>query len=248
MTFPRALVVYFIAIACVFVGSVRAEDAIPQRILFIGNSYTGGTKSGIEFFLKQANPDIQLQFIHPGGRRLSNHAENEQTLKSIAEGKWDLVVLQEQSQLPSLPGFRDEYLRAGVLLSQSVRKANSNCLLFETWGRREGDKQNPKLNPDFAAMQKRLTEGYTALGERTATPIAPVGQAWAIVHDESPELFAKLYARDGSHPSPLGAYLTGAVFYAAITGKDPVEVKALPRGIGEDDATSLRTAAKKAVK
>ena len=219
---------------------------MPKRILFIGNSYTGGTKAGIELFLKQADRDIQLQFIHPGGRRLANHAENEQTLQTIAAGDWDLIVLQEQSQIPSLPGMRDEFLRSGESLAQAVHKAGSGCLLFETWGRRDGDKQNKQLNPDFTTMQKRLSEGYAALGQRTETPVAPVGQAWAIVHSESPELFEKLYDRDGSHPSPLGAYLTGAVFYAVITGNDPGEVKAVPRGIGKEDAKVLCAAAKTA--
>ena len=169
--------------------------------------------------------------------------ENEKTLQTISEGKWDLVVLQEQSQVPSLPNMRDSYLQAGVLLTQAIRKADSDCLLFETWGRRDGDKQNVQLNPDFSAMQKRLSEGYALLGERTETPVAPVGKAWAIIHDESPDLFRKLYARDGSHPSALGAYLTGAVFYATITGKDPGAITALPRGIDKEDARVLCAAA-----
>ena len=242
-TYRDATLLLLICIA--LCGRTLADDA-PKRILFIGNSYTAGTKAGIEFFLKQADQNVTLQFIHPGGRTLANHAENEQTLKTITEGKWDLVVLQEQSQIPSFPQ-RDGFLQSGILLTQAVRKADSDCLLFETWGRRDGDKQNKERNPDFTAMQKHLSEGYAQLGERTETPVAPVGQAWAIIHDEFPELFAKLYAGDGSHPSALGAYLTGAVFYATITGKDPAEVTAFPRGISKEEATILCAAAKASV-
>ena len=244
----RIFTISLLALLATFSNSLLAEKTVPQRILFIGNSYTGGTKAGIEFFLKQADRNIQLKFIHPGGRRLSQHATDKQTLTTIAEGNWDLVVLQEQSQIPSLPNVRDEYLQAGVQLSQAIRKADSDCLLFQTWGRRDGDKWNKQLNPDFATMQKRLSEGYAALSERTETPVAPVGQAWAIVHDDSPVLFRKLYAGDGSHPSALGAYLTGAVFYAVITGNDPREVTSLPRGVNQEEAAILCAAAQKATK
>lgn len=244
----RIWTISLLVVLASFSSSISAEETAPQRILFIGNSYTAGTKAGIEFFLKQADRNVELKFIHPGGRRLSQHANDNQTLATIAEGNWDLVVLQEQSQIPSLPKMRDEYLQAGVQLTQAIRKADSDCLLFQTWGRRDGDKQNKQFNPDFITMQKRLSEGYVALGERTETPIAPVGQAWAIVHDDSPELFRKLYVADGSHPSALGAYLTGAVFYAVITGNDPGEVTALPRGVDQKEAAIFCAAAQKATK
>ncbi len=243
---------FVVALALIVVGvgllrAASAEDGPPKRILFIGNSYTRGIQPGIEFFFKEARADLQMQFITPGGRRLSQHAANEATLRTIRTGDWDLVVLQEQSQLPSLPGLEEEFLRAGVQLDAAIRKAGGSSMLFETWGRRDGDKANRQVNPDFATMQKRLTAAYAKLGERTETPVAPIGQAWAIVQEQSPELFKKLYTGDGSHPSLHGAYLSGAVIYAQVTGADPREITTQPRGINRADAAKLRAAAHTAV-
>ena len=120
-------------------------------------------------------------------------------------------------------------------------------MYFMTWGRRDGDKVNKQINPDFTTMQKRLSDAYHKLGQRTDTPVAPVGKAWAIVHEQSPALFKKLYAGDGSHPSLYGAYLSGAVFYAKITGKDPRKIESVPRGISNEEAAVLREAASAAV-
>jgi hypothetical protein len=52
-----------------------------------------------------------------------------------------------------------------------------------------------------------------------------------------------LYAPDGEHPSMAGSYLTTAVVYATVFGRDPSPLMYLPDGLTADDAAFLRQVA-----
>ncbi len=217
--------------------------AQPTKVLLIGNSYTAGARPGIELFLAGADVKFQTSYITPGGRRLVQHAKNDQTLKKIRQGGWDYVVFQEQSQVPSLPAMKDQFLQSGAELHEVAKTTGAKTLLYSTWGRRDGDKQNPKLNPDYETMQQRLDASYKELAKRTGATVVPVGAAWMRVKQQAPGLFAKLYAADGSHPSRHGSFLIGAVFYKVLTGKPPTMPKRLPPGVSRTEAATLLSAA-----
>ena len=69
-------------------------------------------------------------------------------------------------------------------------------------------------------MQKGITEGYLAFAKKVNAQIVPVGLAWERARQLRPNF--PLYDPDGSHPSPLGTYLTACVFYGVLTGQTPV--------------------------
>lgn len=68
-----------------------------KRILFIGNSYTD-LNGGLDTHLLGFAPNSESARMTPGGYTLQDHWQAASTLDAIRSGKWDLVVLQEQSQ------------------------------------------------------------------------------------------------------------------------------------------------------
>lgn len=141
---------------------------------------------------------------------------------------WDWAILQEQSQIPGFPqddATWRESEAAGRALNAAVAAAGGQTVLLMTWGRRDGDADNPTLYPDYATMQDRLAAGYLAYRDAWSTAerpvwVAPVGLAFAEVYRSGVD-FELLYEADGSHPSEAGTWLAACVVYATITGQDP---------------------------
>ena len=197
----------------------------PLKVLFIGNSYTGGIRDTLNNLIG-ASPYSQsiIEYAVRGGWTLRQHLNDRSTISRIESAKWDYVVLQEQSQAPTLPEKCDEFYDAAVALSTIIRQSGAKPVLYMTWGRRDKDTQNPKINPDYETMQMRLTMAYKEAAKKADALIAPVGQAWRSVRRDHPNLWSQLYRDDGSHPSKKGAYLAACVFYATLFKSDPTQL------------------------
>ena len=207
---------------CSCLPSPAAEDA--TRILFIGNSYTGQIKKTV-INLVQASPfgaSTEMEFITPGGKNLEFHLQNETTTRRIAQGNWDFVVLQDQSQTPAL--FPQRFEDAAIELDKLIDAAGAKTVFYQTWGRRDGDKRNANRFPTFESMQKALSGSYISAAKRCDAILAPVGDTWAQVREEDAELGTALYRDDGSHPSNKGAYLAACVFFAVMFEQSPESV------------------------
>ena len=103
-----------------------AED--PQRVLFIGNSYTGVNKLPDVFLdvVKSAGRmEPVVKSSTPGGRTLKQQLGIAGSMKLIEEGGWDVVVLQGQSQEPAIAetdeATRKEFLESAAELCKRVR-------------------------------------------------------------------------------------------------------------------------------
>ncbi len=189
----------------------NAEDI---RVLFIGNSYTAPLKSALPALLKQSpNSAAELQFITRGGFTLQKHLDSEATRDAIRTGNWNYVVLQEQSQTPALGGAHTaSFQKSTAELCELISDADATPVLYLTWGRKDGDKRNPELLPDYATMQSKLTEAYTTAAEENDALLAPIGNVWSKVREQDPALGEALYRPDGSHPSAKGTFLVACVF------------------------------------
>jgi hypothetical protein len=204
-------------------GVIRGDESPqkPLRILFVGNSYTNGSWQAINAVFKTEDPRVVLQKQTAGGAKLADWAKRPPLLKLIRDGNWDYVVLQEQSQLPSLPGkFAESFFDAAAVLDKEVRASGAQTVFFMTWGRRNGDRHNREINPDFETMQQRLSASYRSVAERHDAVLAPVGEAYAEIRKLDPDLFAQLYQGDGSHPA-VGAFVVAYCLYRAIYGQLP---------------------------
>jgi hypothetical protein len=203
----------------------HTASANALRVLFVGNSYTyaNGLPRMVQRLAAGAGAKRPLfpKMLAPGGFSFARHFKAQMLGRALKDGRWDFVVLQEQSQLPSFSRqqcARDMYPFARKLHAQA-RKAGATSLFFLTWGRQAGDKDNSRLHPNdtFEAMQKRLNEGYGEIARELQTPLVPVGPAWQAALAQRPDL--DLWVADGSHPSRSGTYLAACMFLRAFYGE-----------------------------
>jgi hypothetical protein len=201
--------------------ALARSDRPGLRVLFVGNSFTfrNDLPRLVHGLASDGHPIYAVSYTAPGWR-LKQAAHNRGLASLLHDVRWDVVVLQEQSELPSLPADVRvrEFDPYAEELHEKITAAGARTVLFLTWGYRQGDRR--KVPDDtYTAMQMRLGRGYSDVAAELRAPIAPVGLAWIEALAERPQL--ELWAGDGKHPSRLGSYLAACVFYAALTRKDP---------------------------
>lgn len=224
-----------------------------KRTLFIGNSYTASNNlpQMIADVAASVGDVLEYDMNVPGGYTFELHTENPTTLSLIAEGTWDYVILQEQSQIPSFPIDEVEALSFpfAKTLDSLILDANSctETMFFMTWGRKDGDAMNCPTWPPvctYDGMDSLLHERYMQMGADNAAEVSPVGAVWHYIRDNHPEI--ELYSGDGSHPSVAGSYAAACAFYAAIFRKDP-QLITYDHTLTADQASAIRSAARAVV-
>lgn len=199
--------------------SARFEENT-TRVLFIGNSYTY-YHSIPQLFRSMAEhkyPDlnIKIKFIGHGGATLEQHWHEGLALDEIKSGRWDFVVLQEQSMLgEEIIEHGKRYVRSPDIFftyarkfENAIRENGAEAVFYMTWARKE--------DPD---QQKYLTYAYMNIAEETGNKIAPVGMVWDVLQTNS--LF-DLYESDGSHPSVYGAYTSALMLFSVVFDTDSI--------------------------
>jgi len=224
------------------------------HVLFLGNSYTASNNlpEMVRSLALAGGDSLTYERNTPGGYTLGHpsagHLYNATSLGYIAEGKWDFVVLQEQSQYPTIPHYRDNYFYPGGSALDSLIHEANNCtetVFFMTWGRKYGGQQcissycSPVFS-DFEHMQDSLESAYMNMALSVDATVAPVGISWknSILNGDPIDLFSA----DQSHPSQAGTYLAACTFYATFYNKSPVNLDYFG-GLEESDALYLQQVA-----
>jgi len=220
---------------------------IRKEVLFVGNSYT--YVNDLPNLIKQIALSFGDTLIHesstPGGSSFNAHSTNTQTLNKINQQQWDYVVLQAQSQEPSLsPDYVNTNVFPAAQILIDAIQSNSLCiepLFFMTWGRKFGDASNCVPYPPvctYLGMQERLRTRYFDMSFLHNASCSPIGMAWkkSIAMDSS----VNLYSSDNSHPSIYGSYLAACTFYASIFKKSAVGSSYWPNSIDSATAYSLQ--------
>jgi hypothetical protein len=202
----------------------------PLDVLFVGNSFTArndlpGTIGRLAAARGKA---LRHRLISAGGASLRTHWNAGEAPGAIREGRYDRVVLQEQSTLPVKNANRmHENVR---LFDGVIRAAGAETVLYMTWARRG--------SPD---AQPAITDAYTAIGRELGATVVPVGTVWQRFlsrHDRP-----VLHDRDQSHPSAAGSYLAACVFLAVLFEESPVGIDIGIPGLTGEDLTRLQEAA-----
>jgi len=206
------------------------------RVLFVGNSYTmvNDLPSVFAGLARSGGHRVEVGTAAEGGWSLADHAGSSATAAKLGSANWDIVVLQEQSQIPSIEQLRQAQMYPAALrLIGAIRNQGARPMFFLTWARRDGWPENGM--PDYASMQSAIDDGYLAIAADQRASVAPVGEAWsALLGQETP---AALWQDDGSHPTEAGTYLAACVFYATIFRESPA-------GLGYHSSLSADEAAK----
>ena len=185
------------------------------RVLFIGNSYTYVNDLPTTFMnlARAGGHKTEVGMSAQGGWMLADHVKSPDTIAKINSEKWNFVVLQEQSEVPSVQSSRtQEMYPAARVLVDDVRQVGAVPIFFITWAHRDGLPANGM--PDYVSMQAQIDNGYLITAQALSSPVAPVGVAWQAVRNQYPQI--NLWQDDGSHPTEEGKYLAACVFYADI--------------------------------
>jgi len=192
----------------------RVRSKPELAVLFVGNSYSFGVPDGFSKLAAARGKKVRVGHATAGGWTLKRHSTHEPTLRKIRQGNWDIIVIQEQSEIPALPAGKCAAAMFPPLrlLVAEARQHGAIPVLYQTWGRRGGD---PKISRDtFSKMNARLRAGYQAASANAGKlVVVPVGDAWE--RQTPPD---SLFMDDGSHPSPKGNDLTSAVFFQTFFG------------------------------
>ncbi len=200
------------------------------------------------YLLARAHGDsVYYNSSTPGGFTFQMHSQNSTTLSMINQRPWNFVILQGQSQEPSLDtAYVQQNVFPYAALLDSVIEANDSCtqtIFFMTWGRKNGDASNCAAYPPvctFNGMQNQLRGRYLQMAQYNNAIVAPVGEAWRNVIATNPAY--DLYSPDESHPSVYGTYLSACVFYATIYKESPAGLNYYG-GLPQSDALFLQTIA-----
>ena len=201
-------------------------------ILFIGNSYTQYNNMSTGLFAsiaKDAGYNVSVTAILKGGAKLESFANpsTEYGAKVEAElsefGKYDFVILQEQSLRPALDDGRPAFYNAVSNLTERIRAAGAEPILYSTWGRKTGSADLESNDMTNESMTWRLAAAYQAIGDKLNIKVAHVGIAFKDVFDNHPADI-ELYNADLSHPSYEGSYLAATMLFTTIFNVNPMYI------------------------
>jgi hypothetical protein len=250
----------FLLLLLLILRGHTADITEPQRILFIGNSYTGYNNLPHlvgEIISSNGNEKPHIKSSNPGGRTLENHLSIRETLTLIDEGNWDWVVIQGHSMEAAMSEInevtRKSFLGSGRALAERIRKSSpkARIVFYQTWARHADYWKAPKVDRSIGnspnEMSERIRTWYDKQQEQCANSfVAPVGQAWTLFYQAHPEQAKALHIADNSHPSYQGSYLAALVIahsMNALDGKKPIVFRGK---LTEQEANDLQAIAKKA--
>jgi hypothetical protein len=101
------------------------------RVLFVGNSYTlvNDLPGMFAKLARSGAHRVEVGAAAENGWTRADQAGSSATAAKLASAKWDIVVLQEQSQLPSIEQFRQAQMYpAARRLIQAIRNHGTDAL------------------------------------------------------------------------------------------------------------------------
>ena len=228
-------------LATVVASTACASAARPVRVLFVGNSYTYyNNMPAIAAAVSEASGagTMEVGMLVQAGQSLSDAAGPRlpELLRMMMGGRWDYVVLQEQSTLGG--GFRDgrpvigdpsRFHDAVRTLDREIRRAGGRTVLLVTWA-----------NAAAPEQQAAITSAYEAIADEVGAILVRAGPTWDAVRRRHPDI--RLHQPDGSHPNENGSYLTACVLVARIFDVD------LARGPARIPVTDLLSPGRRGTK
>jgi hypothetical protein len=208
----QAAIVGVLLLSLAAVANAQAPRPGPAksiRVLFIGNSltYVNDLPAELQAMVAAAypgGPTLRYESVTPGGYTLQRHWNEGKAAAKIAEGRWDYVVVQEQSQIPFTD--REQVFQYARLFDREIKKVGAKTVFYMTF----------PLKKKFEDGDL-LPEIYSSLGKELGAIVVPVDVAW----HEAAKLDRNLvlYKADGVHPAAAGTYLAVCCFADRLWGK-----------------------------
>jgi hypothetical protein len=185
-----------------------------RRILFVGNSltYANDLPGMLQALADSAGGDrLAVETVAGPDFALVDHWREGTAAREIAEGGWELVVLQQGPS--SVEVNRDSLRIFTSRFAAEMAKVNARPALYSVW-------------PTLARRQDfpRAIESYALAASDVNGLLLPVAAAWVAALERDANLV--LYGADGFHPTLTGTYLAAVVMYAKILNRSPVGLPA----------------------
>ncbi|MFM7911187.1 MAG: PKD domain-containing protein [Bacteroidota bacterium] len=215
------LILLFISV--ISIPNLFAQDTI--RVLFLGNSYTSvnNLPQLVQGLSVSSGRTMIMDSNMPGGMTVSGHVNDAASINKISQGNWNYVIIQEQSQIPTIDYYRYNDMYPAIADIKALVEQFSPCaklITYMTWGRRYGGQQcdpsNTHCSPvfvDFNHMQDSLTSAYTGISNQLQIQCAPVGVVWQHILNDTNLV---LHSSDNSHPNLDGSYAAALTMFATI--------------------------------
>ncbi len=201
----------FSLILALFFFQASAEKKDTVNVLFVGNSYVyyNNLIQMIGLITDSLDTKLICKKTVVGGATLGEHWNSLRGLKShkiIAEKKFDIVVIQDNSMWPLQ--HKDSVMYYGGLFCKTIKSRGAKPFLYNTWARQK--------TPE---TQTAINDVYQELANTEKASLVPVGSCWARALELNKDIV--LFHTDGSHPSALGTFMIALSFIKKITGKLP---------------------------
>jgi len=217
-------------VALSLVPTTQAIGGEPDKVLFVGNSFTyynNGLQNHYEAIAQSANDLVHSRMMTISGGHLPEHIAGLPSL--AASDDWDVVVLQGYSKGPISGDTARAFRKAAKQLVRVIRRNDAKPVFFMTWA-----------YVDQPEMTVLLDDAYTSIGKKLGAQVVPVGLAFERAIQQRPDL--KLRTADRKHPTLAGTYLAACTFYAALHQQNP-EGLSYTAGLDPDDVAFLQRAA-----
>ena len=210
-------------LAVILINKLFAQDTL--SVLFLGNSYSSynNLPQLVQSLSSSAGKTLIIDSNMPGGFTMSGHTNDATTFSKISQGNWDYVILQEQSQMPTIDFYRYNDMYPAMTSLKSLIEQYNPCakiITYMTWGRQYGGQQcgpgATYCSPvfvDFNHMQDSLTSAYLEISEQLNIQCAPVGLTWQNILNDTTLI---LHSNDNSHPTIDGSYVAALSIYSSI--------------------------------
>lgn len=230
----KKLLLFFVT----FYLSIQITNATTYHVLYLGNSltYVNDVPSLVNQIAISKGDTIIWDQNTPGGHQLAQHAANAISLSKISAYKWDIVVIQAQSQQTAFP---DGQLELEVyppckFLVDSIHRNNpcTRVMYYMPAGWKYGDNMNCAGFPDICTYEgqfARIRQTHLNMIDSTDASIIPSGVSYRVSRLQDSTL--DLWSGDNVHPSMAGSYLTALNMYACFTKKATFGSTYIPAGL-----------------
>ena len=195
-----------ILLACGLLCLVLSLPAQAFKVLFVGNSFVGYSKSTLQSFAQFSPYEDEFGYEIVGGITLGEHARRDATLSRIKNEKWDYVVLQDHSLQPIRHPASFQFGIKQLIIE--VRKSGAEPILFMTWARLQSG--------NYIGDQKTVSAAYLQAGVDHDVSVARVGDVFLDRYRNDSDLFFRMFDDDGIHPTRFGAFAVAASVYAVM--------------------------------
>ncbi|MFN8012510.1 MAG: hypothetical protein U0P81_14160 [Holophagaceae bacterium] len=197
-------VIWTAAAACQAPGPVEP----PRKVLLIGNSHawSGDLPKRLEAVSLAAGAPLRLEVVAFADHGLGDHRPGGAAARRLAQGGFQVVLLQQGPS--ALEASRLDLRAEALRWSRDALRHGARPFLLGVW---------PSAGRRHDAY--RSAESYRIAATEAGAGLCDAGEAWVRALSEDPGL--PLYAADGLHAGPAGAYLAALVACARITGRMP---------------------------